>query len=82
MVKCHVIKFRVTPEQYERIQREAEARGHKTVSAYLRFQALHKDLNRELWLERILLDIHRKVSHDELDQTRDSGMDQDSGTVA
>lgn len=39
-----MILFRVTQSQYERIQNNAQAKGHKTTASYLRDIALNKDI--------------------------------------
>ncbi len=44
MAKIRFILFRVTQTQYERIKNNAHAKGHKTLSGYLRDLALNKDL--------------------------------------
>ena len=61
MPKNDIVKFRVSRDQLERIRSNAELRGYRTVSSYLRHLALHQNLERELWLEKLLLDIHREV---------------------
>lgn len=38
------IQIRVTPEQYERIRNKAQAKGYKTITAYLVHMALERDL--------------------------------------
>lgn len=67
MTTTHTIRFRVTHDQHQRIKHNAHHKGHHTISAYLRQLALKHDLERERWLERILLDIHRAVIHPEPD---------------
>ncbi|MFC1741606.1 hypothetical protein ACFL3V_03670 [Nanoarchaeota archaeon] len=44
MAKTRMILFRVTQSQYERIQNNAQAKGHTSVASYLRYTALDKDL--------------------------------------
>ncbi|MFC1723613.1 hypothetical protein ACFL0V_05725 [Nanoarchaeota archaeon] len=44
MAKTKMILFRVTQNQYERIQNNAQAKGHKTMASYLRDLALNKDM--------------------------------------
>ena len=44
MQKTKLIQFRVTKYQYERIRNNAESKGFRTISAYLRETALNKDL--------------------------------------
>ncbi|MBD3249471.1 hypothetical protein GF336_05480 [Candidatus Woesearchaeota archaeon] len=65
MTKNHNVKFLVSKEQFQRIKQNARARGHKTVSEYLRKLSLEKDMERELWIDKILLDIHNKVMQNE-----------------
>lgn len=57
MVKNHLVKFLVDNSQLERIRINAVAKGHKTVSSYLRDLALNKD-NR---FEALLVEIHNEV---------------------
>ena len=45
MVRNKVILVRVTRNQHERIKNNASAKGHKTVSAYIRSLTLKHDLN-------------------------------------
>jgi hypothetical protein len=47
----------VTKEQLQRIKTNASAKGHKTLSSYLRDVALDRDV----FLERMLFEIHNKV---------------------
>lgn len=63
MAKNHIVKFRVTGKQHEQIKQDAEQQGYKRVSSYMRHLSLERDLNRELWIERTLAEIHRKVMH-------------------
>ncbi len=48
-------------EQLKKIRENAKQKGHKTVSSYLRELALSKDMKHEIWVSRMLMDIHRKV---------------------
>ena len=57
MVSNHIVKFLVTKDQLERIRTNASAKGHKTLSSYLRDVAL----NRGVFIEKLLLEIHNKV---------------------
>ena len=54
-MKTRMIFFRVTPNQHERIRNNAEAKGHKTVSGYLRELALKKDM----FFEQKILEMHK-----------------------
>jgi len=65
MIKTHIIKFRVSDDQCQRIKNAADRRGYKTLSAYLRKLALDHENSREQWLDGILLDIHRRVVQNE-----------------
>jgi hypothetical protein len=53
MVKNRVIIVRVTKSQYERVVANAEAKGHKTISAYVRSSVLGFDLLTEARIQRI-----------------------------
>ena len=53
----HTIKFLVTEDQFTKIKHNAEARGFKTISQYLRHLALNKDLR----FEKMLSEVHKKV---------------------
>lgn len=44
MPKNGIILVRVTREQYERVKNNAHAKGHKTISSYIRSVALEHDL--------------------------------------
>jgi len=57
MVKNHIIKFLVNEDQFSRIRCNASARGHKTISSYLRDLALSRDLR----FEMMISEIHREV---------------------
>jgi hypothetical protein len=52
------IVFRVTKDQYRRIALNAEAKGHVTISGYLRDVALNKDR----FIEQKIIEIHRIVT--------------------
>ena len=43
-MKVRLIQFRVTSAQHERLFNNAQAKGFKTVSEFLRFIGLEKDL--------------------------------------
>ena len=47
MRKNKRIHFRITTQQYERLKNIAEAKGFITVSEYLRYSALERDLEYE-----------------------------------
>ncbi len=49
------IQIRVTPEQYERIRNKAQAKGYKTITAYL----VHMALERDLLFEQRFEEMHR-----------------------
>ena len=57
MASNHVIKFIVNEEQFNRIKNNASAKGHKTISAYLR----DISLNRDTKFEEMLIEIYKKV---------------------
>jgi len=57
MIKNHLIKFLVDEEQFSRIRNNASAKGHKTISSYLRDLALSRDLR----FEMMISEIHREV---------------------
>lgn len=44
MSMTKIMQIRVSKSQYERIRNNAEAKGYKTIAAYMREQALSKDL--------------------------------------
>ncbi len=44
MASTKFIQLRVTKEQYERIRNKSQAKGHKTISSFMRAAALEKDL--------------------------------------
>ncbi len=57
----HMVKFLVTEEQFDRIKENAEAKGFKTISDYLRNLALDSDLR----FIKMLVEIHDKVMQNE-----------------
>lgn len=56
------IQIRVSPEQYERIRNKAQAKGYKTLTAFLLHLALEKDLVFEQRFDEIYRAITRKGS--------------------
>jgi phosphoribosylformylglycinamidine (FGAM) synthase PurS component len=53
MTKNRVIIVRVTKAQYERIINNAEAKGHRTISDYIRSSVLGFDMVTETRIQRI-----------------------------
>jgi hypothetical protein len=53
MVKNRVIIVRVSKAQYERVVANAAAKGHKTVSAYVRSSVLGFDLLTETRIQKM-----------------------------
>lgn len=56
--KTRRIVFRVTENQYRKIKLNAEAKGHITMSGYLRDVALNKDI----FIEQKIIEIHKAVT--------------------
>ncbi len=64
MVSNHMVKFLVDEEQFRRIKANASAKGHQTISSYLRDLALNRDLrfeNRILEMHAAVAEIHVAV---------------------
>ncbi len=59
--KTKYIQVRVSPEQYERIRNNAQAKGFKTVSSFIRNSLLEKDLLFEQKFDRMYEIIVRKL---------------------
>lgn len=59
--KTRYIQVRVSPEQYERIRNNAQAKGFKTVSSFIRNILLEKDLLFEQKFGRMYEIIVRKL---------------------
>ncbi|MBS3108982.1 hypothetical protein J4227_00445 [Candidatus Woesearchaeota archaeon] len=57
MVKNYLIKFLVDEIQFERIKLNASAKGHKTISSYLRDVTMNKDRK----IETMIVEIHNEV---------------------
>jgi hypothetical protein len=57
MTKNHIVKFLLGKEQLRRLKANASAKGHKTLSAYLREIAL----NRDIFIEKMLVEILNEV---------------------
>ena len=57
MIKTHMIKILVDEEQYLSIKRNAQDRGHSSVSSFLRDLAL----NRYNLTEKLISEIHTEV---------------------
>ena len=55
--KTGLIRIRVTPLQYERIENKAEAKGFESIAQYVRSSILEKDII----TERKIDDIHKKI---------------------
>ena len=55
--KTGLIRIRVTPMQYERIENKADSKGFESIAQYIRSIALEKDLI----IERKIDDIHKTV---------------------
>lgn len=64
MAKNGVIIVRVTKTQYERVRNNAEAKGYKTISSYIRALALEYDLN----FEKKFSEIYSRVTNENLDK--------------
>jgi hypothetical protein len=58
-----VIIVRVTKSQYERIVNNAEAKGHKTISEFIRSSALGFDMVTEARIQKIFEIIVEKKAH-------------------
>lgn len=56
------IQIRVTPEQYERIRNKAQAKGYKTITAYLVHMALERDLLFEQRFEEMYTLLKNRLS--------------------
>ena len=61
MQKTHFVRFRVTEEEFNRIEQNAEEKGFKTISDYLRHLALDVDIR----FIKMLVEIHNKVVKNE-----------------
>jgi hypothetical protein len=57
MVSNRIVKFLVNEDQFNRIKNNASAKGHKTISSYLR----DLTLNRDIKFETMLIEIHKGV---------------------
>jgi predicted DCC family thiol-disulfide oxidoreductase YuxK len=73
MVCNHLVKFLVTKDQLHKLKTNASLKGHKTLSSYMR----DVGLNRDLFLEKMLVEIHNQVVKNERakSESGNSGMD-------
>ena len=58
MAKTRYIQVRLTNNQYERICNNAQAKGYRTLSSYLR----HVALDRDLIFDKHFLEIHKIIT--------------------
>lgn len=78
-VRMKVVKFRVRPEEYQRLLRRAREGGYRQLAAYIRHKLLDPD--RERWLEQLLLEIRREVMRDRLPQSADRPVEPERNVI-
>ncbi len=57
MEKTHIIRVRTTEDQFQRIKNNAQAKGYKTISAYIRQISLEHDLV----IDKMINEIYKEV---------------------
>jgi len=57
MINNHMLRIRVSREQLDKLKSIALNKGYKTLSSYIR----DVSLNRDLFLEKKILEIHNEV---------------------